>query len=161
MSGVYIYFAVRLQHIRHHMREQLARMPAEKLACVALSPDDYLRYRIDRHELKINGRMFDVAHTVHTNGMVLVYGLFDAAEDNLLSLLQKVLLRLHQDDEPLPPALLSLLLLTYHLPEHIHLKPVPFTSLIKVAPYQTCYSKSVWFKVPSPPPEYPANAICG
>lgn len=67
------------------MHEQLRSLPAEQLEKIYLSPEEFVRVRVDEHEIKIGGRMYDIAR-VHTEGdSIIVYALHDAREDNLLN----------------------------------------------------------------------------
>ncbi len=151
LGGVYLYFAVRLVHIRQIMREQLAVLPAEKLDCVRLSADDFIRFRVDEHELKIGGRMFDIARVVLNGDKLLVYGLYDEAEDNLLAFLNTVILRLHEDENPMPASLLTLLTQLYLVPQTITLCQPDTSSGLTEVPYLKNFS-SVQAKKHTPPP---------
>ncbi|MCS6973068.1 MAG: hypothetical protein N2044_01300 [Cyclobacteriaceae bacterium] len=153
LGGVYVYFAVRLTHIRHQMRQQLAVLPSADLECLELTPDEFVRFKVDDHELKINGRMFDIARVIRLEEYVMVYGLYDAAEDNLLGFIRNIFLRIHNDDDPLPVLLVSLYKMVYHLPD---------TDLILMNPVMLCKAqkpylknfKSPLLKLLTPPPRF-------
>lgn len=151
LGGSYLYFALRLVHIRQSMREQLASLPAEELDCVELSAEDFVRFRVDDHELKIRGRMFDIARLERDGDKIRVYGLYDEAEDNLLAFLNTVILRLHEDENPLPSSLLTLLTQVYMVPQGIVLsQPVSQCGITEV-PYLKNFL-SVQAKTLTPPP---------
>lgn len=133
------------------MREQLAALPFEALDCVELSAEDFDRFRVDAHELKINGRMFDIARIIRYPDKIMVYGMYDEAEDNLLAFLNTVMLRLHKDDNPLPASLLTLLTQVYVVPREIRLcQPLLHCSKTEI-PYLKDFS-SVEVKKQTPPP---------
>lgn len=151
MGGAYLYFAVRLVHIRQSMREQLAALPAEELDCVELHAEDFIRCRVDGHELKIGSRMFDIARIEHDGDKILVYGLYDEAEDNLLVLLNTVILRLHEDENPLPVSLLALLTQVYTVPQGVALVRPAIRCQTTEVPYLRNFS-SFQPKKHTPPP---------
>lgn len=128
MGGAYVYFAVRLVHIRQAMREKIAALPAEELEQVVLLKEDFARFRQDEHEVKVNGRMFDIAYMVECGNYLILYGVYDEAEDNLLAFIKAVLLRLHSDEEPMPSNLLSIVIQIYLAPQGVELMlPEPIT----------------------------------
>lgn len=102
VAGAYLYFFVRLRQIRAEMHHALTRQPTEQLERLLLLPDEFVKARVDEHEIKLNGRMYDIARVDHTATHVVVYALHDSAEDNLLSLLDAILKNAAKDKKPVP-----------------------------------------------------------
>jgi len=113
VAGSYVYFIVRLSGIRSEMREQLKHKPDEELTLLTLSPEEFRKSKVDDHEVKVNGKMYDIARIVVTENKVLVYALHDEAEDNLLALLNEIVRRSSKDKKPVPSQLIQLLSLMF------------------------------------------------
>jgi hypothetical protein len=113
VAGSYVYFMVRLAGIRQEMREQLKNKPDEELTLLKLTQEEYKISRVEDHEVKVNGRMYDIARITVKDNHVLVYALHDEAEDNLLAFLNEMVDRSSKDKKPVPPQLLNLLTLQF------------------------------------------------
>lgn len=110
MAGVYVYFIGRLHEIKAEMRLALKTKPAEELDVLELSAVEFQRARVDDHEIKVNGKMYDLARVEKKGDRLMVYCLHDKAEDNLLSLLDSILKNASKDKKPVPGSGLSFLL---------------------------------------------------
>ena len=113
VAGSYIYFFVRLSGIRHEMRAQLKSKPVEQLTLLTLTSEEYRMAKENDHEVKVNGKMYDIARIHVKNNKVLVYALHDEAEDNLLALLNEMVKRSSKDKKPVPSQLIHLLTLMF------------------------------------------------
>ncbi len=116
LVGPYAFFAYRAVQIKREMRALLTSLPDDDLVLVKLPPEAFRQAQVDEHEIKINGKMFDIARTVEKNGEVFVYGVYDKDEDNLLSFLDAVLNNLQEDAASSSPSF-SLLTVLQYLPE--------------------------------------------
>ena len=105
LIGFYVYFVVRLDQIRSEMRENIAFLPPNEFEVFELTFEEYDRVRMDDHEVKINGRMYDHATPRIENGMVILYAKHDAAEDNLLSLVEEIVKTASGDTKEVPTEL--------------------------------------------------------
>jgi hypothetical protein len=114
-AGFYIYFFTQLQVVRQEMRAKLKALPPEELELFTLSTSEYQKAKVEDHEIKIVGKMYDIARIVEKNGKVLVYCLHDKAEDGLLSFLDKIL-KLPLKDKKTSPQLVKFTILSYILP---------------------------------------------
>jgi len=113
IAGSYVYFIVRLTGIRHEMREQLKQKPDEELTLLTLTRDEYKKSKVNDREVKVNGKMYDIARIAIRNNQVLVYALHDEAEDSLLTLLNEMVERSSKDKKPVPSQLIQLLTLQF------------------------------------------------
>ena len=114
--GIYVYFFIRVVSIKQEMRMALKALPEELLTKLILSPKEFERSRVDDHELKVEGRMYDIARIQLQDNRIIVFCLHDAAEDNLLSFLDAVSSRAHKDKHPIPSTIVQFLSLTFLVP---------------------------------------------
>lgn len=111
--GFYAYFVVRQSQIREEMRALIGQMPDQDFETFVLSHDEYLRIRVNDHEVKINGQMYDHSAPKFEKGKVTLYAKHDEAEDNLIDFLRAVVKSASDDEKPVPSQLLSFLSLTF------------------------------------------------
>jgi len=139
IAGTYVYFIVRLSGIRAEMREKLKLKPDEELTRLDLTLLEYKKAKVDDHEVKVGGKMYDIARIQIQGNRVLIYGLQDEAEDDLLSFLQEMVKRTSKDKKPVPTSLINLMSLVFVVIDHgisaraelltDHLTPYCFFSL--------------------------------
>jgi hypothetical protein len=114
-AGSYLYFAFRALQIKREMRALLATLPEEELELIILTPEEFKQARVEDHEIKVNGNMFDIARVVEKESKLFVYGVYDEDEDSLLSFLNAVVSNLQKDSSQTPPSF-SLFSLLHYLP---------------------------------------------
>jgi len=90
-AGFYIYFFVQLKFVRQEMRVKLKELPSEELELITLSAEQYQKAKVEEHEIKVKGKMYDIARMEKQGDMLLVYCIHDKAEDNILAFLDKIL----------------------------------------------------------------------
>jgi hypothetical protein len=139
VAGSYVYFIVRLSGIRSEMREQLKYKPDDELTLLLLSRDEYKKSKVDDHEVKVNGRMYDIARMIVKGDHFFIYALHDEAEDNLLSLLHEMVKRTSKDKKPVPSSLIHLLTLQFVAVENVTLTTGPI-AIDHITPYVACTS---------------------
>jgi hypothetical protein len=152
LIGPYTFFAYRAVQIKSQMRTLLATLPDDELELIKLSPEAYRVARVDEHEIKVGGKMFDIARTVEKNGEVFVYGVYDEDEDNLLSFLDAVLNNLQQDAASASP-LFSLLTVLQYLPPSFEISLNVFESVIQAHTAYFRASTEYISVLDSPPPQ--------
>jgi hypothetical protein len=101
-TGFYIYFVLRLSEIHQEIRSQLKELPTEKLQIIKLSKREFQKAKEGDGEVKVDGKMYDIARIEVINENVLLYVIHDEAEDNLLSFLDEVLKNASRDKKQLP-----------------------------------------------------------
>src|SRR5687768_14442658 len=84
-TGFYVYYFLSLQNIRREMRERLKLTADEELEILTLVAEDYKQAIADDHEVKVNGKMYDVARIKTLGDSVVVYCTHDEKEDDLLA----------------------------------------------------------------------------
>lgn len=99
------------------MRFALKTLPEENLTKLVLTETEFKRSRVEEHEIKVDDRMYDIARVQYDGEKVTVWCLHDEAEDNLMSFLDAVSNRAHQDSTPLPLSIQQFLSLTFLVPE--------------------------------------------
>ena len=81
------------------MRLKLRELPADQLTLIMLSQKEYAEAKVEELEIKVDGKMFDIARVDMRYDIVLVYCIHDEAEDNILAFLDKVLVSPLNDDQ--------------------------------------------------------------
>jgi hypothetical protein len=114
-AGFYIYFFIQLKQLRSEMRAQLKNLPADQLQCIKLSNEEYKKAKVEEHEVKVDGKMYDIARIQFKADTVFVYGIHDRAEDSLLAFLDKIL-SLPLKDKSAPNQVLKFTALTFIVP---------------------------------------------
>jgi len=150
VAGSYIYFFVRLSGIRHEMRALLKNKPVEQLTLLTLTSEEYRMAKENDHEVKVNGKMYDIARIHVKNNKVLVYALHDEAEDNLLALLNEMVKRSSKDKKPVPSQLIQLLTLQFVNIEN-KIPALARISVVHTTPYHSSFSSFIR-GIESPPP---------
>jgi mRNA-degrading endonuclease YafQ of YafQ-DinJ toxin-antitoxin module len=150
VSGSYVYFIVRLSGIRQEMREQLKDKADDELTLLTFTHDEFKIKKADDHEVKVNGKMYDIARVEVKGDQVLVYALHDEAEDNLLTLLNEMVKRSEKDKKPVPHSLLHLITLQFVVFENV--SPKIFGIWINhITSYRACI-RTFNTPIETPPP---------
>ena len=148
--GGYFYFWYRAVLIKQEMRLAIQTLPDEKLETLTLTVEEFQKSRIDDHEVKVDGKMYDVARITTDGEWVKIFCVQDKAEDNLLSFLDSFLNRMQNDQNP-PGVISSFSLLQFlHVEFNFQVSIHPVYSIAET-PYQSNYyfiDRSVY----SPPP---------
>lgn len=127
-------------------------MPEESLTKLVLTEPEYIKSKVEEHELKVNGRMYDIARIQVHNGTVTVWCLHDEAEDNLLAFLDAVSTRAHGDSAPVPPSIQQFLSLTFLVPVFQFSFLSVAASKTETAYFMPAYATSL--TVQNPPPRF-------
>lgn len=152
LVGPYAYFAYRVVQIKREMRALLTTLPDEELERIILTPEAFKKAQVEEHEIKVEGKMFDVARTREIDGFSHVYGVYDNDEDNLLSFLNAVLNNLQKDSASSPPSFSFFSVLQY-LPESFDY--TSYADAVTITAY-TAYTRTITEYIPvldSPPPQ--------
>ncbi len=116
-GGFYLYFVVELGVIKKEMRAELKKLPDEKLLRLKLSNAFFGHAKVEEDEIRINGRMYDVARTVAAAGdSVFVYCLRDEREENVLAFLAEILGKPLKERKTFPETILRFISLNYIAP---------------------------------------------
>jgi hypothetical protein len=117
-AGFYVYYAAQLQNIRHEMREALKYLPDNELQLFKFTKEVFEQAKVDEHELKINGKMYDIARVENRKGLLYVFCRHDEKEDNLIKLLHHVVTApVKHDSDSLPHVISQYLSLVYIVPD--------------------------------------------
>ena len=90
-AGFYVYYIVELQKIHRAMRAKIRNLPDEQLTRIALSSTEYEQSFVEADEIKVKGKMFDVAGVRHMGDSVIVLGAYDEKEDDLIALAKEII----------------------------------------------------------------------
>lgn len=108
-----MYFMVRMGQIRTEMRREISQLPLPQLTRFEFTPHEFRKAKVDDHEVKVEGRMYDIARIEFFNHRVVVFAKHDAAEDNLLWFFNEVFARSWNDDQTSPTSLTHFISLTF------------------------------------------------
>lgn len=133
------------------MRAALKAMPEEHLMQLVLAETDFRASRVDEHEMKVNGKMYDIARFSIENGCVTVWCLHDEAEDNLLSFMDAMLRNLHQDTAPVPISM-AVFTLTWDMPVVFEFSVNRKISELSLSPPYSDALRAPVLSLESPPP---------
>jgi hypothetical protein len=113
VGGFFVFFSVRLVQLQQQNRSNLANLPISKLAYFSFSEEEFQQVRVNKHEIKINGNMYDIARQHQRNNRIHIYAQKDEAEDNLFIFLREVATRIQRDEKQVPGAVSILTTLVY------------------------------------------------
>lgn len=148
-AGFYVYFAVQLKQVRREMRAKLKELPPEKLEVLILSPSEFEKAKVEEHEIQVHGKMFDIVRIELQDDRVFVHCLHDAAEDDLLAFLDKII-SLPLKDKNVPASVLQFLSLNY-LPTHWNFSTPGFHIAQSFTPYTEIISQFASAEITPPP----------
>jgi hypothetical protein len=151
-AGFYMYYAVELTAIKREMRAALKRLPDEQLHVLMLTRKQFANARQDDDEIRINGKMYDVARTRPAGDYIAVYCLHDEAEDNLLAFITEVVTKPLTSEDSLPEEIIQYLTLTFIHSENI----ISFGTLDKDLTGNNAYYFTVkaYHAIPDAPPPW-------
>lgn len=150
--GVYLYFGVRLMQIRTEMKTALRNLPNEKLTTFTFTESELKQVRVDEGEIKVKGKMYDIARMERADQNIIIYALHDVAEDNLLAFLDEIARRPLEDKQAPPSQLFQLITLTF-------IAPVQYTFTDKDENFRELNARylrsslNIHHEIESPPPQ--------
>lgn len=106
-AGFYVYYIVQLQKNRAEMREKLQFLPSDQLGTLVLSRENYLESIVDDHEVKVKGKMYDIARVEEKGDSVYIFCIHDEKEDNLLSLCAELIGKPLESSSSMPGAIMK------------------------------------------------------
>jgi hypothetical protein len=118
VAGSYVYFISRLISIHQEMKLKLREKSDEELTRFTFTTNEFKKVKVEEDEIKVGGKMYDVARVKNSGKIVIVFALADEAEDGLLSFLNEITKRSGSDKKPLPLQLRQLLSIVF-LPSDI------------------------------------------
>ena len=112
-AGFYVYYIVELQTIHLEMRAKIRHLPDEQLTGLVLSSTEYERSLVEEDEIKVKGKMFDVARVKHIGDSVMVFGIYDEKEDDLLALANEIISKPFDQDSDVTRSVLRFISLDF------------------------------------------------
>jgi hypothetical protein len=111
--GFYVYYIIQLGKIKSEMRQALKLLPAASLEKLTLSLQDYLRSKVEEHEIKVNGKMYDVARIKVSADSVAVFCIHDEKEDNLIAFVAEIISKPLKNKNAMPNAIQQFITLLF------------------------------------------------
>jgi hypothetical protein len=152
-SVYYLYFSLQQIAIKTEKNRQLKITPMSQLDKLEISLQQFEKAKVEENEIRIGGRMFDVAKAIQVNDdQLILYGIYDTEEDDLLAFLEC----LTADDKQgrAPAFVISSLQLFFDLPlSEVYKSKTLFQSAAGRTLY--CYPQTnVTLNTESPPPRF-------
>ncbi len=149
--GFYAYFVVRQAQIRHEMREMIGSLPHDQFEIFELTVHEYEKIKVNDHEVRINGRMYDHSTPKIEKGKIILYAKHDKAEDSLIGFIKEMVSKATHDSKPAPSVLMNFLSLHF-IPVNTLEIPQPPDAIKMVVNFQV-HLLSPHYPVLSPPPK--------
>lgn len=151
-AGFYVYYVLQLQQIRMEMRHALKQIPDHLLECIKLSNNDFEQAKVEDHEVKVGGKMYDIARIRIKDDSVYVYCLHDEKEDDLIALVDYLVSCPVGKKDSMPGVVIHFLSLTFLIPvTEFELKKANVAEAAST-PYTVC-TYSFFKEINSPPPQ--------
>lgn len=148
MGGLFIFKM--LQQLNY--KEVKAELKSAKnITFLKLSLKEFEQSKIDKHELKVKGKMYDVEHIVITNDSVGVYCFADEKEDRLIAYYQN-LEKKNSDKKNSKTTLFKFLSLVYLQARQVNTTPafIMVTNQFSICNFAF---KTAVITIESPPPK--------
>lgn len=97
MAGFYGYFIIRLQEIHEESRQAISALPGSQLEKFYFTKVAFQRARVDDREIRVEGKMYDIAFIRNVDDGLMVFALHDDAEDDLLAFISEVMSNASKD----------------------------------------------------------------
>lgn len=97
------------------MREQLKYLPEDQLEVLFLSDQEFRDARVDDHEVKVKGKMYDIARIESSGDRLKIYCIHDELEDNFLHLFAELVSKPIEDTSSFPTTVIDFINLNFLL----------------------------------------------
>jgi hypothetical protein len=128
------------------------KKPETHLEKLTLTIDEYRQSRIDEHEVKVNGKMYDVKEKIFHKNHVVLLAFHDVKEENVISVIGNCFSGSRSSNKQIPAHVLKLLVSVYTLPGFaVSFLELKVSELLTGCPDGSYHSFSS--DTASPPPE--------
>lgn len=114
--GFYLYYALQLQKIHAEMREALKFSPEHELEVLELSHAGYKNAKVDDHEVRVKGKMYDIARIKVLKDSVVIFCVHDEKEDDLLAFVAEIISKPLNTKDSMPGVIIQFLSLMFITP---------------------------------------------
>jgi hypothetical protein len=112
-TGFYVYYVIALQRIHKEMRAKLRTLPDEKLSRLVLSREVYEGSLVEDDEIKLNGKMYDIARSTLGKDSVILYAMHDEKEENFLTFANEIISKPFKQDSAVTGSVLHFIALVF------------------------------------------------
>jgi hypothetical protein len=112
-TGFYVYYVIALQRIHKEMRGKLRTLPDEKLSRLVLLRDTYEASLVEDDEIKLNGKMYDIARSTLGKDSVILYAMHDEKEENFLTFANEIISKPFKQDSAVTGSVLHFIALVF------------------------------------------------
>jgi hypothetical protein len=151
-SGFYVYYIIQLHRIHIEMRKALQLRPDNELEVLVLTQREFEDARVEEHEVKVHGKMYDIARIKSEGDKVKIYCLHDEKEDDLLAFVDELVSRPIDKTSSITTSAFQFLSLIFIIPDD-ETSPLRISSTTQnEAGY--FFNLTEFISVPSPPPPW-------
>lgn len=150
-AGFYVYYAIALQRIHTEMRAGLRTLPEEQLTRLVLARQTYEDSRVEDDEIRLSGKMYDIARLHFKGDSVIVLAMHDEKEENFLSFANEIFSRPFKQDTRVTYSVLQFIGLIFVPGQQINLWARDWRILDHTA-NQSCFFSNVFVVRDVPPP---------
>jgi hypothetical protein len=151
-SGFYVYYVVQLQMIHVEMRRALQQKPDKELEVLVLTREEFAEARVEEHEVKVDGKMYDIARTKPDGDKIKIFCLHDAKEDDLLAFLDEIVSRPINQTNSMANSAFQFLSLIFIIPEEYNSESIIVSTFQNAARY--FFNLIEFCSTPSSPPPW-------
>lgn len=152
-GGMMLCFSVQQEMIREEMMEELKREEKE-LETIVLKAEDFLKCRVEEHELRYLGRMYDIRSVVRNGDLMVIRALRDHKEESLLGALKKLIHHSRDRGGRVNAGVLLLSFISYLKPESLLPFPAENNAYVITSSALSNHYGSIVEEVTGPPPEH-------
>ena len=156
--GFYVFYILQLYQIKAEMRVALKTLPDDRLDIFKLTEEQYQESIVEEGEIKVDGKMYDVARVSHMNGFVKVYCLHDEKEDNLFALLDEIVSKPIKSKDSIPQSVFEFIGLIFIEPTAFLNFSIAESESGKHSTYHFS-SKTIFSESSTPPPRLISSPI--
>jgi hypothetical protein len=133
------------------MRKALQKMPHHQLDKFTMTVDEFDEALVEEFEMKVKGKMYDIACIEVKGKTVTVFGKHDEKEDNLLALLDYVVSSPIKNKNEIPSSVWQFISMTFVIPfDKLKIASLHLTGYNPVPYFFTNNSFIASIKVPPP-----------
>ena len=126
LGGYYMYVALQEIQLQKSFWENREKYKSEDLTILKLSTADFYKSKVDDHELRIDGNMYDIVRIEKVDDCITVYAWLDSFEGELMSLLQGLFDDADHESQhgELPTSVNQLFTVSFILPKDLVVAPL-------------------------------------
>jgi hypothetical protein len=149
--GFYVYYVIALQRIYETIRAELEILPDDQLTCLTLSRAAYHASVVEDDEIRLNGKLYDVARLEFFGDSVKLFAAHDVNEENLMAFASEMICKPFEEDPSVTGPILQFISFDF-LPSQLVNKSLNEGKDIMHQSMYSCLSNAMFLNIEAPPP---------